>query len=118
MDYESIIDSKKDNGLSKKIKTEIKKEDEDSDSEYLYKNEFRVQKAKKLRFDEFPELKDISFKIDEDDNFIVDLENAFMIHKRILLFNIIRKVILPNEGKLFDTHIEELMSLLDDEDHR
>ena len=71
-----------------------------------------------MRSDEFPEIKELQFKIDDEDNFFVNIEQAFMIQKRILLFNVIRKLILNKEGKLFDSHIEELIALLDDDEHR
>ena len=71
-----------------------------------------------MRSDEFPEIKELQFKIDDEDNFFVNIEQAFMIQKRILLFNVIRKLILNKEGKLFDSHIEELITLLDDDEHR
>jgi hypothetical protein len=55
-----------------------KKEDDSSDDdETLYKNEFRLYKAKKL--EEVPEAASLSFKIDEDDNFYVNIEQAFTI---------------------------------------
>ena len=71
-----------------------------------------------MRSDEFPEIKELQFKIDDEDNFFVNIEQAFMIQKRILLFNVIRKLILNKEGKLVDSHIEELIALLDDDEHR
>ncbi len=35
-----------------------------------------------------------------------------------MFFNVIRRIILPKDGKLFEDHIDELIKLLDDEDHR
>lgn len=72
-----------------------KGENDDSDDGDLYKNEFRVQKMKKLRVEEFPQVLDLKFKIDEDDNFTVPIDIAFMIQKRSFLFNVLRKLILP-----------------------
>lgn len=71
-----------------------------------------------MRLDEFPQLNDLTFRIDEEDNFSVTIEQAFMIQKRISLFNVIRRCILPKEGRLFDLHIDYLITLLEDEDHR
>ena len=34
---------------------------------------------KKLRVEEFPQVLDLKFKIDEDDNFTVPIDIAFMI---------------------------------------
>ncbi len=34
---------------------------------------------KKLRVDDFPSVIDLTFKIDEDDGFIVNIEQAFAI---------------------------------------
>lgn len=91
---------------------------DDSEEASLYKNEFRVQKTKKLRIDEFPQINELSFKIDDEDSYYVSIENSFLIQKRILLFNVIRKLILVNDSRLFDAHTEELMKLLDDDEHR
>ena len=59
-----------------------KKDDSDSDegpADNLYKNEFRVQKIKKLRIDEYPQVLDLKFKVDDDDPFTVSIDIAFMI---------------------------------------
>ncbi len=62
MEYEMIVGGKEDQ----------RKEDSSSDDEALYKNEFRVIKAKK--FENIAEAASLAFKIDEDDNFFVTID--------------------------------------------
>ena len=53
LEYNSIV------GIDPSENKVKKEKPDDSDEETLYKNEFRVQKLKKLRIEEFPQVLDL-----------------------------------------------------------